>query len=998
MRFAFLLVLSAGCAAAPAPPAPAPSPVRGGDAVLDLLEERVRDSLAAIDRPLDRASWERAVPRLRDRLRSSLGLARLPEAKPRNVRPVGLLDRGAYVIEKLVYETLPATDVPVHLYRPAKVEGKAPAVLFVPGHWYADSKTKADFQAFCVSMARWGFVVLAYDPFGQGERGISLRDHRRTELLLAGIAQQAIVDLESSCALEYLRSRPDVDPARIGITGASGGGYNSWIMAALDPRIAVSVPVVGTSEFLEQIRAVRERDWYDAKEHCHFIPGLLRTANNHEFVAMIAPRPLLVIAAHNDHGFRIPGNREVSGYAKRLYGALGAPEKIGYFEDETEGHGYQKRKREVAYGWFRKWLKGEGDGAPVAEPPTDLPPWDAPELRCFPPGENRPAGPGLHALAASVLHAAAPPDLKSLRDRLAGALGITLPPRLTSAPKMERAGDRLRFRMRDGLEVPGILLEPKSPWKGAFLAASDEGGIRGGPWVEAALSAGYAVVALDLRGTGALAHGKPGWVFAVSLLLGENFVGRQAMDLVGAWRALYAFPGLRGKPVGIFGSGPQASLAALYAAVLEPRVHGLVLERGFLSYRDMVERPRSVPASFTLARPGEEKTVAIDREIWPGLFVFDALRHFDLPDLRASLSPRPVLVRSAVDGDFQEIPPPTGPGNDDFMRSFRATEPSREIGRNPSAMAPRGRLPARVHVVEDYETDIEKRWWMAGKVETGNVPPGSARACRGTLANDFDDKMGDPARIYTAVIFNPVPGPPMGPNTRLAFRYWLKGADQMRVQIYSLSNGYHRQLLLSGLPQGSWQEGCVDMTRLRRPDGSGGPLSKDERIDDIQFYTDPSAELVIDDIVLYDAAGPDEKEPFPAKVVFTAGFDTGRQGKEWPGLFRIAEHERPETWKAARSVLDPNTGAPTVRVGLRGSRALPGSATVRFRYRLEGAGSLRLDLGEAAAEVAGLKTGEWAEARVRLPKSPGAASFVRFVSPAGTEFRIDDVLLYGPRE
>src|SRR5207248_1588015 len=95
---------------------------------------------------------------------------------------------------------------------------------------------------------------------------------------------------------------------------------------------------------------------------------------------------------------------------------------------------------------------------------------------------------------------------------------------------------------------------------------------------------------------------------------------------------------------------------------------------------------------------------------------------------------------------------------------------------------------------------------------------------------------GDTTTVYRAVIFNPVPGPPMGSNTRLRFKYKLTGTDTIRVQLYSLTNGYHRYLSVSGLEQGKWLDGCVDMTQMRRPDGSGGPLAKDERIDDIQFY------------------------------------------------------------------------------------------------------------------------------------------------------------------
>ena len=91
------------------------------------------------------------------------------------------------------------------------------------------------------------------------------------------------------------------------MTGASGGGYNTWITAALDDRIAAAVPVVGTSDFAEQIHVCRPLDWYHAAEHCHFVPGLIRYANNHELLAMAAPKPVLIIAAAEDESFPIAG-------------------------------------------------------------------------------------------------------------------------------------------------------------------------------------------------------------------------------------------------------------------------------------------------------------------------------------------------------------------------------------------------------------------------------------------------------------------------------------------------------------------------------------------------------------------------------------------------------------------------------------------------------------------------------------------------------------------
>jgi hypothetical protein len=296
------------------------------------------------------------------------------------------------------------------------------------------------------------------------------------------------------------------------------------------------------------------------------------------------------------------------------------------------------------------------------------------------------------------------------------------------------------------------------------------------------------------------------------------------------------------------------------------------------------------------------------------------------------------------------------------------------------------------------------------------------RACRAGPTKDFDDLMGDPAKDYKAVIFNPVPGPPMGRHTRLAFRYWLDGTDSIRVQIYSLTNGYHRRLVLSGLPQRRWESATVDMTHLRRPDGSGGPLSADERIDDIQFYIEPSAELVIDDIVLYEAAHDGSREntarqqpsPFPARIMFTGWFDTGQQGKEWPGQFEIVPHEPPRTWKAARSVRDEASGKQVLGVDLRGRRPLGERITLCFRYHAPSGQTLDVHLQDSqtghtwTADRKVAEGGDWLEAKVELslqtPREPEVggehtwfADQLVFSSTSGAAFLVDDVLLYEPK-
>jgi inosine-uridine nucleoside N-ribohydrolase len=341
-----------------------------------------------------------------------------------------------------------------------------------------------------------------------------------------------------------------------------------------------------------------------------------------------------------------------------------------------------------------------------------------------------------------------------------------------------------------------------------------------------------------------------------------------------------------------------------------------------------------------------------------------------------------------------------------FVERFTASAVKRapEKPFNPSTLVPRTGFPNRVHVFEDYRTEIEKRWWLAGKPETANVPSGSQRACRGVLTGDF----GSWQKMYTGVVFNPVPGPPLGKNPRLSFRYWLKATDTLRVQLYGLDAGYHRCLTLTGLPQEKWQEGTVDMTAARKFDGGGGPLAEGERIDDIQFYTDPRAELLIDDIVLYDAARAEEKRPFPKRFLFTGWFDTGRQGQEWPGTFEI--QDKGYFRKAARSVANAQLEAPWIRLGLRGGRPLGETTHLFFRYKLQGADSIRVLLvnqtqkAQHLVELKSLTKGEWAEATVDFstaaskPRAGDKVDEIQFLLPKDAELLIDDLLLYEPGE
>jgi dienelactone hydrolase len=605
-------------------------------AVLDDVEARAQWLLAhQVKHARSAAEADSARRGLRAQLLDSLGVERLLWPPRLGARVTGTLRRAGYRIEKVVYQSLPGVDVPAHLYLPEGLTGRAPTILFYNGHWYADSKAWPDFQKFCVNMARLGFVVFTFDPFGQGERGISTRDHRRVSGLLARVAQQGFAEYETRCAMEYLLSRKEVDPERIGMTGASGGGFNTWINSSLDDRIKVAVPVVGTSEFALQVRFARSNDWYSANEHCHFIPRLFTYADNRELVAMIAPRPLLIINSTTDRGFPI-GN--VADYARELYNSYGQAERFGFVHDSTTGHGYQQAKREAAYGWFLKWLKGEGDGRPRPEPETPIEPTTAPELRAFEDGWRHPAGPGMEAMARSL--AARP------------ARGEPLP--LVAAPPVKPVAiaDKpvQRLELPSWTTVPAFLVKAERQ-KGVLVAVDDRGkdALMDDPLVQRALAEGWAICGVDPRGIGELDPGGKGFVFSVSLLSGDNFVARQAGDLKVALRAF------EGQKVALYARGDNAALVATYLIGSGARLEWYALRNGFLDYSQFLDRPGSRAAADKLFEVDDRtnRLTAFDREI---PYFYYPWGMVSLPAMLERSRARG-YVMEPIDGDWKPIEP-----------------------------------------------------------------------------------------------------------------------------------------------------------------------------------------------------------------------------------------------------------------------------------------------------------------------------------------------------
>ena len=278
---------------------------------------------------------------------------------PLNAHVRGVLDAGDYRIEKLTYESLPRYLVTANLYVP-KSPGKHPAVLFALGHW---EQGKSFAQRIAGNLARKGFVVLAFDPVGQGERkqafsdltGRSLAGSSVDQHMLAGALSLLVGDgsmryfvKDGMRGIDYLVSRPEVDAERIGMTGCSGGGTVTTFTSALEPRIKVAAP----SCYMQTFRALIPGSTGDSEQsNPNFIASGLDQA---DMVEMFAPKPWLITSTKEDF-FTPAAAKPVYEEARKFYYLYGAEDGVKWVIGEG-GHGTPTPVREEIYAWMLRWL------------------------------------------------------------------------------------------------------------------------------------------------------------------------------------------------------------------------------------------------------------------------------------------------------------------------------------------------------------------------------------------------------------------------------------------------------------------------------------------------------------------------------------------------------------------------------------------------------------------------------------------------------------------
>src|ERR1700722_2811099 len=294
-----------------------------------------------------------------------------PERTPLTPRITGTIDRGDYRIEKIVFESQPRFFVTANLYLPKTGLPPYPAILYPLGHELG-GKSYATWQQMLGSLARRGYVALAWDPLGQEERKqffdpdwndskffSSTVEHTElgAQCMLVGDAIARYTIWDGIRALDYLVSRPEVDASRIGAAGNSGGGTHTSYLSALDDRIKVAAPSCYITSWRALLDALGPQDGEQV------FPGWLKNGMDFpDFIYSFAPKPFLVLSAIRDF-FPIGGVRESFAEAQRVYDSLGSGDKLQKVEAD-DGHGYSKPRRQAAYRWFARWLKSqEDDGA-----------------------------------------------------------------------------------------------------------------------------------------------------------------------------------------------------------------------------------------------------------------------------------------------------------------------------------------------------------------------------------------------------------------------------------------------------------------------------------------------------------------------------------------------------------------------------------------------------------------------------------------------------------
>ncbi len=589
--------------------------------------------------PTTAQQWTTDAEQIRKRLLEDVIFYGWPKQwieEPPKFEDMGDIPSGkGYRLRKFRYEVVPGFYSTALLYEPAKLEGRVPAVLNVMGHWDQAGKAMEFEQKLCINQALRGMIALNLEWLGTGELNSKENSHFfGADLDLVGANGVGLFFLAMRRGLDYLSENPNVDPKRIGMTGLSGGGWQTIVLSSLDPRIKVSIPVAGYGSLMERI-AHQTFDPYEAGDLEQEPTDFLAGQDYSTLTAMRAPRPTLLINNAEDNCcFRAPLVKPyIFDAIKPFFNLYGKPDAFRFYENtDISGHNYELNNREQAYQFLT-----ESFDLPIAthEIPVGEDVKSFSELVIGIPKDNLTILGLARKMGSQILRSPRPTDVAernawemSERSRLKSV--VRYKPVEVERPWLE--DDTLhngvkslsyRFEFSNGLSATGVWIKAletseRAPMtiilndKGKEAAASEVWDRL--PEVGDRLSRGEQVLVLDLVFTGDAAPDIPAWSLADMLrAIGDCPLGLEASQLIAVAR--WAQQEWNVSQLRLESTGMRSQVESLTAAAIEPGLFLQVVTHGGMhSLRYLLEEP-------------------VDYRDAPDLFCLDLYKYFDLDRL-----------------------------------------------------------------------------------------------------------------------------------------------------------------------------------------------------------------------------------------------------------------------------------------------------------------------------------------------------------------------------
>lgn len=622
-----------------------------------LLKERA-DRISLIS---DHEGWQKRQEEIRETLQEITGP--FPDKTPLNPRVTRVIDKAGYRIENIIFESQPGFYITSSLFIPSDIKKKipAPAVIYCSGH-SADGYRSAIYQHVILNLVKKGFIVFAFDPAGQGERleyydakegrsvvggPTSEHSYPGAQAFLTGSSQAMYMIWDGIRAVDYLITRKEVDPARIGITGRSGGGTQSAYIAAFDERILAAAPENYITNYKRLLQSIGPQD---AEQNLFNI--IYRGLDHPDFLIVRAPKPALMITTTRDM-FSIQGARETEKEVSAVYKAYGLPDNFSRAEDDAE-HESTEKNREALYAFFQKFLNNPGDSS---DEPTQTLTGD--ELQVTKTGQVSTSLSGETVYSLNLKQAGkCERRLDSLRKKgrsyipgiITSALrlsGYTEPatrvmPVFTGRIIRDNyVIEKYFITGEDDLIIPYLLFIPDKKAGKALLYLNPSGkeaeAGKGGE-IEKILNSGITVLAPDLEGYGETGNGalKGDAYFKgvshnlwyASMLVKHTITGVHATEISKLVTILRN--NLNATDISALAK-KEFTPALLHAAAFDKRINNIILVKPYTSFYSVVKNHFYDPVLIPGTVPG-------------------ALKEYDLPDLAVSLAPRKLIIAAAADG------------------------------------------------------------------------------------------------------------------------------------------------------------------------------------------------------------------------------------------------------------------------------------------------------------------------------------------------------------